>query len=132
MIRRRAPVPAGSRRSPYHEGGTHMSDDVVFKPLAQQTIDLFKAASTATITMQLMKRGLRQTAINLRPMNPNATRMVGPAFTLRYIPAREDLAQPPKPTGPVNAQRIAVEQSPAGSVVVVSTGGEVRSGTFGD
>ena len=109
-----------------------MSEDVVFKPLAQQTIDLFNAASTATITMQLMKRGLRHMAINLKPMNPSATRMVGPAFTLRYIPAREDLAQPPKPTDPVNAQRIAVEEAPAGSVVVVSTGGELRSGTFGD
>jgi regulator of RNase E activity RraA len=82
--------------------------------------------------MQLMKRGLRQMAINLRPMNPNATRMVGPAFTLRYIPAREDLAGPPKPTDPVNAQRVAVEEAPPGAVVVVSTGGGLRSGTFGD
>ncbi|HJQ58201.1 MAG TPA: ribonuclease activity regulator RraA [Vineibacter sp.] len=109
-----------------------MSEAVAFAPLSAATIEAFKAASTASITMQLMKRGLRYMAINLRPMNPKATRMVGPAFTLRYIPAREDLAQPPKPTDPVNAQRITVEQAPAGSVVVVSTGGEQRSGTFGD
>ncbi|MCW5747100.1 MAG: ribonuclease activity regulator RraA [Alphaproteobacteria bacterium] len=109
-----------------------MTQAVAFEPLPSEIIDLFGEASTATVTMQLMKRGLRQTAINLRPMNPNATRMVGPAFTLRYIPGREDLAQPPKPTDPINAQRIAVEQAPAGSVVVVSTGGELRSGTFGD
>jgi regulator of RNase E activity RraA len=109
-----------------------MSEDVTFKPLSRQTIELFGKASNATITMQLMKRGLRQMAINLRPMNPRATRMVGPAFTLRYIPAREDLAGPPRPTDPVSAQRLAVEQSPAGAVVVVSTGGELRSGTFGD
>ncbi len=109
-----------------------MSEDVAFKPLAQQTIDLFNKASTATLTMQLMKRGFRQMAINVRPMNPNATRMVGPAFTLRYIPAREDLTQPPRPGDPINAQRIAVEEAPKGSVVIVSTGGELRSGTFGD
>ena len=82
--------------------------------------------------MQLMKRGFRQMAINLRPMNPGASRMVGPAFTLRYIPAREDLTQPPRPGDPINAQRIAVEEAPKGSVVIVSTGGELRSGTFGD
>jgi regulator of RNase E activity RraA len=109
-----------------------MNEAVAFAPLSAATIEQFSAASTATITMQLMKRGLRQTAINLRPMNAKATRMVGPAFTLRYIPAREDLTGPPKPTDPINAQRIAVEQAPAGSVVVVSTGGETRSGTFGD
>jgi len=109
-----------------------MSEAVVFKPLAPETIKLFLAASTATITMQLMKRGLRQMAINLRPINPNAARMVGPAYTLRYIPAREDLTPPPKPTDPPNAQREAVEHAPEGAVVVVSTGGELRSGTFGD
>ncbi|TWT05086.1 ribonuclease activity regulator RraA [Reyranella sp. CPCC 100927] len=109
-----------------------MSEAVVFKPLSPETIKQFQAASTATITMQLMKRGLRQMAINLRPMNPNAARMVGPAFTLRYIPGREDLTPPPKPTDPSNAQREAVELAPAGAVVVVSSGGELRSGTFGD
>ncbi|HKU97248.1 MAG TPA: ribonuclease activity regulator RraA [Vineibacter sp.] len=109
-----------------------MSEAVVFEPLAPETIKLFQAASTATITMQLMKRGLRQMAINLRPINPNAARIVGPAYTLRYIPAREDLTPPPKPTDPSNAQREAVEHAPAGAVVVVSTGGELRSGTFGD
>jgi regulator of RNase E activity RraA len=109
-----------------------MSEDVAFQPLSAETVALFMKASTATITMQLMKRGLRHMAINLRPMNAGATRMVGPAFTLRYIPAREDIVGPPKPTDPVNAQRIAVEEAPPGAVVVVSTGGETRSGTFGD
>ncbi len=105
---------------------------VVFAPLKPETVADFLYASTATVTMQLMKRGLRHMAINLTPMNANATRMVGPAYTLRYIPAREDIDLPPHPGEPENAQKHAVENAPPGSVVVVSTGGELRSGTFGD
>ncbi len=105
---------------------------VKFLQLGTETIQQLMYASTATVTMQLMKRGLRTMAINLRPVNPSATRMVGPAYTLRYIPAREDIDLPPKPTDPENAQKHAVENAPPGSVLVVSTGPELRSGTFGD
>jgi regulator of RNase E activity RraA len=101
--------------------------------LKAETIALLRKASTATVTMQLLKRGFRTLAISgVRPMNPSASKMVGPAYTLRYIPGREDLCQPPKPTDPENAQKHTVEHAPAGSIVVVSTGGEMRSGTFGD
>jgi regulator of RNase E activity RraA len=101
--------------------------------LSADTIALLRKASTATVTMQLLKRGLRSLAISqVRAVNPAATRMVGPAWTLRYIPGREDLTPPPKPTDPTNAQRQTVEGAPAGAVVVVSTGGELRCGTFGD
>ncbi|QQS14116.1 MAG: ribonuclease activity regulator RraA [Rhodospirillales bacterium] len=106
--------------------------EVEFKPLDAEAIAQFMYASTATITMQLMKRGLRNMAINVRPMNPAASRMVGPAYTLRYIAGREDLCPPPSPSDPENAQKHAVEHTPAGAVLVVSTGGELRSGTFGD
>ena len=101
--------------------------------LSSETIELLRRASTATVTMQLLKRGLRNLAISgLRPLNLGATRIVGPAWTLRYIPGREDLNPPPKPGDPENAQRHTVERAPPGSVVIVSTGGELRSGTFGD
>ena len=58
--------------------------------MEQRTLDLLKQASTATITTQLLARGLRNTFLHgLAPLN--AHRMAGPAFTLRYIPAREDI-----------------------------------------
>jgi len=63
-------------------------------PLPPETLALLLQASTATITMQLLKRGFRGLAINgVRPMNPAASRFAGPAFTLRYIPGREDIYQ---------------------------------------
>ncbi|MCC7276564.1 MAG: ribonuclease activity regulator RraA [Alphaproteobacteria bacterium] len=102
-------------------------------PLAPETMALLRQASTATITMQLLKRGFRNLAITgVRPMNPAAARFVGPAFTLRYMPGREDLCQPPKPTDPPSAQRAAVEGTPRDHVLVVATGGELRAGTLGD
>ncbi|MGQ0675583.1 MAG: ribonuclease activity regulator RraA [Rhodospirillales bacterium] len=102
------------------------------KPLAADTIEKLKRASTATITMQLLKRGLRHGAIRrARPLDPSRARCVGPAFTLRFIPMREDLAQPPKP-GQMLPHRIAVEAAPAGSVLVIDSGGGDNCGTLGD
>ncbi|MGE0717878.1 MAG: ribonuclease activity regulator RraA [Alphaproteobacteria bacterium] len=102
-------------------------------PLAADTVALLRRASTATITMQLLKRGFRNLAIpGVRPMNPAAARFVGPAYTLRYIPAREDLCKPPVPGGPPNAQRTAIEGAPADHVLAISSGGEMRAGTLGD
>ncbi len=103
------------------------------KAVARATLALLMQASTATITMQLLKRGFRNLAINgVRPMNNGAARFAGPAYTLRYMPGREDICQPPKPTDPDNAQRIAVEGTPKGHVLVIGTGGETRAGTLGD
>lgn len=102
-------------------------------PLPAETIRLLLEASTATITMQLLKRGFRGLAMNgVGPMNPDAARFAGPAVTLRYIPGREDICQPPKPTDPESAQRLAVEGTPEGHVLVISTEGETRAGTLGD
>lgn len=102
-------------------------------PLPPETVALLLQASTATITMQLLKRGFRGLAINgVRPMNPAASRFAGPAFTLRYIPGREDICQPPRPTDPDSAQRIAVEGTPEGHVLVIATDRETRAGTLGD
>lgn len=101
--------------------------------LAPETVALLMQASTATITMQLLKRGFRNLAINgVRPMNPAAARFVGPAYTLRFVPGREDLCQPPKPTDPESPQRTAIEGTPAGHVLVIDTGRETRAGTLGD
>ncbi len=102
------------------------------KPLAPDTIEKLKHASTATITMQLLKRGLRTGAIRrARPLDPRHARCVGPAFTLRFIPMREDLAGPPKP-GTMLPHRMAVEAAPPGSVLVIDSGGAENCGTLGD
>lgn len=104
--------------------------DMTLKP---ETVALLKQSSTATLTMQMLKRGFRNCAIaGVRPVNPAADRCVGPAYTLRYIPGREDLCQPPKAGDPDNPQKHAVEHAPPGCVVVVSSGGDMRAGTFGD
>ena len=102
-------------------------------PLSAETIKNFLYASTATVSMQMMKRGFRNCAIGgVRPLNPKATRLVGPAYTLRYIPSREDLDKPPTPADPPSAQRRAIEETPAGHVLVIGTEGNTRSGTLGD
>lgn len=103
------------------------------EPLSDETLRNFLYASTATVSMQMLKRGLRNTAVNgVRPLNPAATRLVGPAYTLRYVPGREDLDLPPKPGDPPSAQRTAIEETPPCAVLVIGTEGNTRAGTLGD
>ena len=102
------------------------------KPLANDTIEKLKQVSTATITMQLLKRGLRQGAIKkARPLDPAHARCVGPAYTLRCIPMREDLCGPPKP-GVMQPHKVAVEQAPPGSVLVIDSSNAQNCGSLGD
>jgi len=102
------------------------------KPLAADTLDKLRYASTATITMQLLKRGLRHGSIKrARPLDPAQAKCVGPAYTLRFIPMREDLAGPPKP-GTILPHRMAVESAPPGSVLVIDSGDAENCGTLGD
>lgn len=107
-------------------------NDLSPKPLAADTLEKLRYASTATITMQLLKRGLRHGAIKAaKPLDPLRARCVGPAYTLRFVPMREDLAGPPKP-GTMLPHRMAVEQAPPGSVLVIDSGGADNCGTLGD
>jgi regulator of RNase E activity RraA len=95
--------------------------------------DLYTRASSASLTAQLVKRGLRTRAIsNIAPVNPDTTRIFGPAYTLRYIPMREDLASGAAMADKENPQRKAIEVIPAGHVLVADTHGMDVSGTFGD
>jgi regulator of RNase E activity RraA len=94
---------------------------------------LLLRVGTATLASQLIKRGLRNTFIpRLRPVNPNAVRMVGPAFTLSFIPMREDLAIAGSVAIPNNPQRAAIEAIPPGHVLVIDARGEPGSGNLGD
>ena len=88
--------------------------------------------STATITTVLLKKGLRNVWMRgTRPIRPGQKRVVGPAFTLRFVPAREDLATPESWSSPVST-RAAIEAMPGGCVAVVDAMGCTDAGIFGD
>jgi regulator of RNase E activity RraA len=90
-------------------------------------------ASAATVSIQMLKRGFRFAAVqNVRPVNPGATRFVGPAWTLRFIPAREDLSVPGSVARDDNPQRTTIEEIPAGAVLVIDAQRDTRAGTLGD
>lgn len=94
--------------------------------------DRLLAVGTATLSSQLLKRGLRNVFVaGLAAANPQRVRMVGPAYTLRFIPAREDLAVSGSVANPANPQRFAVENMPAGHVLVIDAGGRTGCGTLG-
>lgn len=92
-----------------------------------------KRISNATVSMQLLKRGIRAVSMaGPRPMNSPMTPVVGEAYTLRYIPMREDLATPDVLGGADYAPRVAIEEAPAGSVLVIDGRGRADIGTIGD
>src|SRR5438552_909841 len=92
----------------------------------QRTLDLLKQASTATITTQLLARGLRNTFLDgVTPLQPRL-RMAGPAFTLRYIPAREDIDTLDVYQDYDHPQRKAIESVPPGHVLVMDCRGQGR------
>jgi regulator of RNase E activity RraA len=93
---------------------------------------LLLKVSTATLCTALYKRGLRnQTLQNVHPLNPGLPNMVGPAFTLRYIPAREDLNPISVFQDPMHPQRKAVEDCPVGSVLVMDSRKDARAASAG-
>lgn len=95
--------------------------------------DQLLGISTATLASQLVRRGLRHAFIaRVRPVDPRHSRMCGPAFTLRFIPLREDLAVAGSVANQANPQRAAIEQMPPGHVLVIDTGGELACGNLGD
>jgi regulator of RNase E activity RraA len=88
--------------------------------------------TTATITTILLKKGLRNVWIRgAFPLAPGTPRVVGRAFTVRFIPAREDLATPASWSSP-KSTRAAIEDMPAGCVAVVDANGVTDAGFWGD
>ncbi len=101
-------------------------------PLGEKTKSLLRDVSTATLTTALFKRGLRNVFLaGLRPVNPRAARMVGEAFTLRYIPAREDLDRIDVYQDPKHPQRAAIEAVPPGHVMVMDCRNDARAASGG-
>lgn len=91
-----------------------------------------EGVSTATLTTVLLKKGLRNVWIRgARPLAPGQTRLVGRAFTLRFVPGREDLATPASWASPIST-RAAIEAMEEGVIAVVDAMGITDAGIFGD
>ena len=101
-------------------------------PLDDKTIKLLEGVSTATLTTVLLKKGLRNVWLRgTTPLQPGQKRIAGPAFTLRFVPAREDLATPESWASP-KSTRGAIEAMPAGCIAIVDAMGITDAGIFGD
>ena len=102
-------------------------------PLDDDIRRALAGVTTATLTTVLLKKGLRN--VWIRGARPLAERLperrVGRAFTLRFVPAREDLATPASWASPIST-RAAIEAMPAGAVAVVDAMGASSAGIFGD
>lgn len=100
--------------------------------ISAEAVEILKAVSTATLTTVLLKKGLRNVWVRgATPLRPGQPRIVGPAFTLRFVPAREDLATPASWASPIST-RAAIEAMPEGCVAVVDAMGITDAGIFGD
>jgi regulator of RNase E activity RraA len=91
-----------------------------------------KSVSTATLTTLLFKRGLNHQFIqDVQPLTSLKESMVGEAFTLRYIPAREDLNPLSVFRDPTHPQRVAIETCPKGHVMVIDSRKDARAASAG-
>lgn len=96
------------------------------------TREALMGVSTATLTTVLAKRGLSNTFLSgVVPLNPAAPKMVGPAYTLRTIPSREDIDTPERSSEPDNPQRRGIEACPPGAVFIVDSRGDPRAASAG-
>ena len=99
--------------------------------IPRKVLEQLLLPSTATITSALKKRGLNNTFMHdVVPLAPDM-KMAGPAFTLRYIPAREDL-DPGEVDNLTDVQRIGIERIGRGDILVIDARGDTRAGTMGD
>lgn len=95
-------------------------------------MEALRRVSTATLTTLMLKQGLRNVWLRgTRPLAPGQGRVAGRAFTLRFIPMREDLATPAAWSAPIST-RTAVEAMPDGCIAVIATGGCSDAGVYGD
>ncbi len=98
----------------------------------QEQLHVLQSLTTATITTILLKQGIRNTWIRgSKPLVLGQQRVVGPAFTMRFVPMREDLATPESWTSPIST-RHAIEDMSAGAIAVIDAMGFTDAGVFGD
>jgi len=100
--------------------------------MSDALFDILRKVTTATITTMLLKKGIRRCWMNgPKPLAPKGERVVGRAFTLRFVPVREDLATPESWAHSIST-RAAVEEMPEGVIVVADAMGVPSAGIFGD
>jgi regulator of RNase E activity RraA len=100
--------------------------------MEQETREKLMTVSTATLCTALYRRGFRNQFIqDVRPVRPKGRNMVGPAYTLRYIPAREDLNGLEVFRDPDHPQRAGIEQCPEGAVMVMDSRKNPRAASAG-
>src|SRR4051794_8758663 len=100
--------------------------------LSDATRDKLKTISTATVATALFKRGFRSQCIqDVHPLSPDQPTLVGKAFTLRYMPAREDLNKLEVFRDRSHPQRKAVEFCPPGAVLVMDSRKDARAASAG-
>src|SRR6201992_1293112 len=100
--------------------------------LSDTTRNKLKTVSTATVATALFKRGFRIQCIqDVHPLGPDQPTLVGEAFTLRYMPAREDLNKLDVFRDRAHPQRKAVEDCPPGAVLVMDSRKDARAASAG-
>jgi regulator of RNase E activity RraA len=100
--------------------------------MSQAVFDILRKVTTATITTMLLRKGIRRCWMNgPLPLVGKGERVVGPAFTLRFVPVREDVATPESWSHPVST-RGAIEDMPEGAIAVADAMGVHTAGIFGD
>ena len=105
---------------------------VAVEPLSSSIVETLSKVTTATITTVLLKKGLRNVWMRgTMPLQPGQPRLVGRAFTLRFVPSREDLATPASWSNPIST-RAAIEAMPEGVIAVADAMGVTDAGIFGD
>ena len=106
--------------------------DAINMQLEPRVLQILSGITTATLTTLLLKKGLRNVWLRgARPLRTGQPRLIGRAFTLRFVPAREDLATPESWSSPIST-RAAIEDMPAGCIAVVDAMGVSDAGIFGD
>ena len=99
----------------------------------EATREKLAGVSVATLATALFKRGLRNQVIQgVHPVGQKGRNMVGPAYTLRYIPAREDRNQLTEFRNPAHPQRVAIEECPPGHVLVMDSRKQAQAASAGD
>ncbi|KAA2315186.1 ribonuclease activity regulator RraA [Pseudooceanicola sediminis] len=101
--------------------------------MKEETREKLMGVSVATLATALYKRGLRHQVIQgVHPIGFKGANMVGPAFTLRYMPAREDRNQLSEFRNPEHPQRVAIETCPPGHVMVMDSRKSAEAASAGD
>ena len=101
-------------------------------PLNEEQRAALATITTATLTTVLLKKGVRNSWMRgPKPLTSGQERLVGEAFTLRFVPMREDLATPESWSSP-RSTRAAIEDMPEGCIAVIDAMGNKEAGVFGD